>query len=273
MTVLVAGSTRVDAGKTTFATGLLARLRATGDTPIGFKPRAGNDYWFDHDDVRAAAAEGRLYGKDVRRLAAVSDGDDEPEGLNPVHRLWRPTPGRTGMLGDPERTFLVDRVTTDDGPLFAVNAEAELPASLRESLPLDDAVTVDSVPAFNDLMAERYLPALERLEERVAATETAVVESYGDVALPLSSLDASAVAVVDPGRVRIYDGERYLLACDVASGSAHEGRLEERVEDVVDMLDPLETVPLPALTSAERGDPETVAERYAAAYDGLLGAV
>ncbi len=40
MKLLVAGGDRVDAGKTTFSTGLLARTDA-----VGFKPRAGNDYW------------------------------------------------------------------------------------------------------------------------------------------------------------------------------------------------------------------------------------
>ncbi len=65
MTILVAGSDRVDAGKTTFTVGLLAHHDA-----VGFKPRAGNDFWFDHDDAKRALSEGRLYGKDAKRLAA-----------------------------------------------------------------------------------------------------------------------------------------------------------------------------------------------------------
>ncbi|MFB6186494.1 MAG: ATPase, partial [Halobacteriaceae archaeon] len=40
MNILVVGGDRVDAGKTTFAIGLIEYLDATG-----FKPRAGNDYW------------------------------------------------------------------------------------------------------------------------------------------------------------------------------------------------------------------------------------
>ncbi|MEF8791499.1 MAG: ATPase, partial [Haloarculaceae archaeon] len=65
MRLLVAGADRVDAGKTTFSTGLVHETGATG-----YKPRAGNDYWFDHDDYRRAVDAGRLYGKDARRLAA-----------------------------------------------------------------------------------------------------------------------------------------------------------------------------------------------------------
>src|SRR6056297_4061097 len=124
MKLLVAGDARVDAGKTTFAAGLLASLSGA----VGFKPRAGNDHWFDHDDVTKALAEGRLYGKDIATLtAAASEGVDHDlreERLNPVHRLWRPTPDRTGLLGESGRTFLVDRVTTAEGQQFVVNGEA-----------------------------------------------------------------------------------------------------------------------------------------------------
>ncbi|WP_101297946.1 ATPase [Halegenticoccus soli] len=276
MTLLVAGADRVDAGKTTFSVGLLAHLRGRGAAPVGFKPRAGNDYWFDHDDYRTAAAEGRLYGKDAARLAAASAGDWTPEELNPIHRLWRPTPGRSGLLGERGRTFLVDRVTTPGGPLFAVNVEAKangrLPDRVREALPLDGAVRVGDVGAFNDAMVEYHLPALRRLSEVVRRAETAVVESYGDIAVPLSDLDADAVAVVDPGRARVYDGGRYLDARSVVRGSPREGQLEERVGAVVELLDPVETVPLPALTSEERSDPSAVAEAYEPAYGALLEA-
>ena len=271
MRLLVVGEDRVDAGKTTFSTGLCARLGAPG-----FKPRAGNDYWFDHGDVRAVLAEGRLHGKDARRLAAAGAGDADPEALNPVHRLWRPTPDRTGLLGERGRTFLCDRVTTPDGPRFVVNGEAEgdglLPDRVREALPLSDAPRVASIPAFNDRMAESYLPAFSRVAERVGETDPAVVESYADIARPLDGVAFDAVAAVAPGRVRVYDGGRYRTACEAARGGTEEGRLEERVERVVGMLDPVETVELPALTGDERRDPERVADAYAGAYDAFLGA-
>jgi len=309
-TLLVAGGARVDAGKTTFSTGLVAVLSGdgegsaavpptTGDTAadgrtdadaIGVKPRAGNDYWFDHDDVRVATDASRLYGKDARRLAAASTRPLDPrreaitpESINPVHRLWRPTPGRTGMLGETDRTFLCDRVTTVDGSRFVVNAVAEaeglLPDGLSARLPLSDATRVDDVPSFNEVMASTYLPAFERLVDRVAgASVPVVIESYADVASPLSAEsggmnDVDAVAVVDPGRARIYAGDRYAKACRVASGSAREGTLEERTGAVTEMLDPLSTVGLPALRGEDRSRPKTIATRYKQAYDALLDAV
>ncbi|MFB6152345.1 MAG: ATPase [Haloarculaceae archaeon] len=264
MRLLVAGGDRVDAGKTTFSLGLLERTGA-----VGFKPRAGNDYWFDHDDYRRAVDLGRLFGKDARKLAAAAPGDREPEDVNPVHRLWRPSrSGGTGLLGGEDREFLLDRV----GDRYVVNGTVELPDSARAALPLDDAVSVESLAEFNDVMASIHVPAQESLLEAVAATDRAVVESYADVARPVQGVEPDAVAVVDPGRVRVFDGARYDKACEVAGGGHREGQLEERVSSVTDLADPKATVSLPALTAEERTDPAAVADAYDHAYDAVLTA-
>ena len=261
MTYLVAGADRVDAGKTTFSVGLLARLDATG-----FKPRAGNDYWFDHDDYRAAVGDGRLYGKDARRLADASAGDVEPEAINPVHRLWRPAPDGDDFLGRAHRAFVLDRV----GDGFVVNADADVPASAAEALSLADAPRVRTVGELNRLTQERYLPHFDALRGRIESSRRAVVESYGDVARPLRELAYDRVVVVEPARARVYDGERYETACEVATGSPQDGQLEERVPDVVDPIEPLATVALPPLGAAERSDPAAIADAYAEAYDALV---
>ena len=130
MRLLVAGDDEVDAGKTTFTAGLVERTGVRG-----FKPRAGNGYWYDHDDYRRAVETGRLYGKDAKRLADASPGDVRPEAINPVHRLWLPTPGRgKGLLGREGRAFLVDRVTDDDGTRYVL-LEAIIAANLDRLFP------------------------------------------------------------------------------------------------------------------------------------------
>ncbi|MFC7177534.1 ATPase [Halosegnis marinus] len=277
MRLLVAGGDRVDAGKTTFSVGLCHETGARG-----YKPRAGNDFWFDHDDYERAVADGRLYGKDAKRLADASPGDVAPEDINPVHRLWTPMPGRgTGVLGQDGRQFVCDRVrvgdgapegvaTTDAGDAYVVNATVETPDSAAGALPLDAAERVDSLPAFNDLMARLHGPATDRVAAEIAAADRAVVESYADIARPLPDMEADAVAVVEPRRCRVFDGERYLKACDVASGSAREGRLEERVGNVVELIEPAATAELPALSGGERADPASVADAYGPAYEALF---
>lgn len=266
MNLLVAGDRDIDAGKTTFSVGLLERTGA-----VGYKPRAGNDYWYSYDDVRVAADAGTLYGKDARRLAAVSTGTDSPTAINPIHRLWRPVPDGVGdVLGQDGREFLLDRV----GDTYVANGRTGLPESVREAFPLDGAITVDSLQAFNEVMAAHHRPAQSALAEEIDARPLSVVESYGDIARPLQSLGFDAVAVVQPRRVRIYDGGRYDRGCSVASGSpdSNTGRLEERVEAVCELLDPVAVTEIPPLSSEQRHDPGAVADAYDHAYDELLAA-
>jgi hypothetical protein len=271
MNLLVAGADRVDAGKTTFSTGLLYRTDA-----VGFKPRAGNDYWFDQDDYRRAVEAGRLYGKDAKRLANASAADVAPEEINPIHRLWRPSPGAgRGLIGGADRQFVLDRV----GEAYVVNGDADVPASATERLPLGDAPQVTSVEELNRFTARQYLPTLEDFAGKVRQRDRAVIESYGNVALPLGDVDVDAVAVVEPGRARVYGGDRYATACEVVSGNGRRtggafggrvGALEERVEDVTAHIEQTATVSLPALGSEERADPAAVADAYEVAYDALL---
>jgi len=265
MNLLVAGAVTVDAGKTTFSTGLTEYVGGTG-----FKPRAGNDYWYHHDDYRHAVEAGRLYGKDARRLAEVG-GVDRPESINPVHRLWTPSAGPgTGVLGQADREFLLDRVGTGEDAAYVRNGTVDVPASAEEALPLAEAHTVGSLPEFNRAMQRLHLPALEALGERVGRADRAVVESYGDIARPLQRYEPDAAAVVQPRQVRVYDGQRYARACQVASGSAQEGRLEERVGDVAEVLQPRATLELPPLGSAVRSDPAAVADAYEHAFEAVV---
>ncbi|MDQ2049658.1 ATPase [Natronolimnohabitans sp. A-GB9] len=271
MILLVVGADRVDAGKTTFSVGLLERTGA-----VGYKPRAGNDYWFDHDDCRRALSAGRLYGKDAKRLATAEGRSREPERLNPVHRLWRPTPGGgTGLLGKSDREFVVDRVGRADDPTFVRNATAKIPDDVADALPLEDVISVETVDEFNEVAERRYVPAFEELAAEIESTDVAVVESYGDIAQPLQSLDPaaiSAVAAVEPSCVRIYPGDRYCRACEIASSSPKDGAIEKRVPDVLEYLDPLERVRLPPLSGDKRRDPAAIADAYDDAYDVLLDA-
>ncbi|PCR90993.1 ATPase [Natrinema ejinorense] len=272
MIFLVVGADRVDAGKTTFSAGLLERTGA-----VGYKPRAGNDFWFDHDDCRRALADGRLYGKDAARLSAADGRERPPERLNPVHRLWQPAPGGgTGLLGRADREFVVDRVGRDgDDPLFVRNATATVPDAVADALSLAEAVPVETVDEFNDLARERYVPAFEGVAAEIEATDIAVVESYSDIARPLETLEPAsiaAVAAVEPGRVRIYRGDRYCRACEIANSSPRDGAIEKRVPDVLEYLDPLERVSLPALSGPERDDPARIARAYADAYEAVLDA-
>lgn len=266
--LLIAGGDRVDAGKTTFAAGLVRWLPVAARA---YKPRAANDYWFDHDDVRAALADGRLHGKDVRRLLAAEGTDDSPASRNPVHRLWRPTPDRTGPLGERGRTALVDRVWTGEQRRFVVSEAATVPDRVARALPLADASRVHDRAAFDEAMETTHAPALARLAERVRAAPHAVVEAYANVATPLRDVTYDAVAVVEPTRVRVYDGDRWAVACETAT-DPERGRLEVRTGRVTPMVEPLASRSLPPAPSEDRSDPDRLAARYADSYRRLWNA-
>lgn len=262
MTVLVVGADRVDAGKTTFSAGLVSYCGG-----VGFKPRAGNDYWFDHDDCLKALDAGRLFGKDARTLRQASAGSMEIESINPIHRLWQPAPTGSGFLGPGDREFVLDRYGSGE---FVVNAEADLPDIVSESLEVADAIRVGSIEELNQVTKEAYLPLFADVRETIHDTPGAIVESYGDVARPIQELDVTRVAVVEPRRVRVYDGSRYVKACEITTGSPVDGELEERVTDVVDVLEPIDSFSLSPLPGAVRKDPDAIAEAYEEAYSALV---
>lgn len=261
MRVLVTGSARVDAGKTTYSLGLMH----THGMP-GFKPRAGSDYWYHHTTYQTATSEGRLYGRDARRLADATPGPHQVETINPLHRLWRPTPAADDFIGPPDRQFLLDRLGQND---YIVNANTDLPRSAHETLPLTAATRVHTIEDLNRVTEQRYLPALAALVEHINMTDAAVIESYGSIARPCTGLDLDYAVVVEPGRARVYAGPRWLKACDVVGGSAFEGRREQRVSDVTALLEPVATVDLPPLASDELASLERIADAYATAYDHL----
>lgn len=265
MRVLVAGSRQVDAGKTTFTRGLIASTGAPA-----YKPRAANNRWYDYDAYRQALDAGVLYGKDARLLAAAHGSTVAPETINPIHRLWQPIPDPTGGIHEqPYRQFMLDRV----GDTYVRNANAELPAELEAALPLAATETVGSLREMNDTVERRYLPTIERWENRVNDDPVAIVESYGDIAMPVQAVEFDIVAAVEPGRVRFFEGRRYGRAATAIPRTPREGTMEPVVEDVIAEIRCLGEADLPPLAADVRQEDESIADAYGEAYDTLLDLV
>jgi len=201
--------------RTTFSVGLLERIGA-----VGFKPRAGNDYWYDHDDWARASGGGRLYGKDAKRLVGASPLVADPEDVNPIHRLWHPSPGGgSGILGSEDRSSSSTRrrpvrrqrngLASRSGPRATATGRCTHRLVTR-SVQRGHGPTARS--------------GAQSLAVEIEDAQRAVVESYGDVARPLADLAADAVAVVEPTRAKMYDGDRYAKACEVATGGPGTSR-------------------------------------------------
>ena len=264
MQVLVAGNKEVDAGKTTFTRGLRAAIEG-----YAVKPRAANSRWYHQDTYREALIAGALYGKDAKRLAA-----DQPDvavtDVNPIHRLWQPaTEGESGLVGPADQEFVCDRV----GDRYVVNTTATMPDGLIEALPLDDAVTVETLGELNRAMYDLHLPVLEAFEADLEGITPLLVESYGDIALPTRTLGYDLVAVVEPERVRYYPGDQFVRTAEAVSSSPREGRMEPVVPDVLRELEPIADRTLPPLTAADRGSADAIARAYGDAFAPVRTAV
>ena len=111
----------------------------------------------------------------------------------------------------------------------------------------------------------RYLTGLRVAAAVVEACSTGLDDSDG---VRLKPLQWPGDVAVRPGGGAV--GRRYAKACEIATGGPEEGQLEERVENVVELIDRAGAVRLPALDSETRTDPHAVADAYDHAYDALL---
>lgn len=255
--ILVAGVREVDSGKTTTAKAILEILCERGERPCGFKPRAGNTLWYDYDIVHEALSQGRLYGKDSRILREASATDLPEEALSPVHRLHgmplEPGPlditGRNGFVMD--RASLWDKdpeqivVLNENHPL---DGEAGSLADRIVSMS-DKVIRVGTVNELNSAISRYYSRAVRTAHNTVRGQhDTIVYESYADVALPWKGIrDLDGVFLVGPGRIDLHDPDRYLTAVRMRGGLLKEGS----TRGLRDLLDPVETLRLPPLRSAE----------------------
>lgn len=239
--VLVAGL-REDAGKTSVACAVLTFLQRQGIGACGFKPMAGNSFWYDHGLVRETLAEGRLYGHDALLLRRFSSGPLPEETINPVHRLWPERARESRPGGVP--SFIADRVTLPEEEMLVTNGTLsgvdDAVDMVRQSSRASTRREIASLEDYNRLIEQEYGSAVAAAAERVGqAAGYMVCESYATVALPWQHLEPAVVLVVEPGRVSAYDGDAFLDAASLIQFR------EASTERVVEFLQPLGRAALP----------------------------
>ena len=282
-TVLIVGLKEKDAGKTSLAQALLAYLREKGFNAYGFKPRAGNNVWYDYDVVHEALSQGRLYGKDAKLLKAASafgsvvgggvvNANVVEEFINPVHRLWAEPP-----LIDPISQipyFILDRVTLwfKEGVRNLVIENEALPIEYR----CNDAIFeilrakasgiyhVRDLDTLNKLTEEYYDPAVELAYKRtVEHHDYVVIESYSDIALPWKGLkDLNAVIGVKPGQILVYNPEKYMAAVQLSASTYSQEELA--TSRIAELVKPIKELRVPPSKSEE------IMQRLKGKIPGLL---
>ncbi len=263
-TVLVSGPCE-GAGKTSVACAVLAFLHRRGIEACGFKPMAGNSYWYDHGLVRETLREGRLYGHDAALLRRFSSGSLEEETVSPVHRLW-PERARDASRGGVP-SFIADRVTLPEGEMLVVNATLSGVDDAVDMVRRASRATVQreitSLEEYNRLASREYANAVAVAADRVGeVADCMVCESYARVAVPWQECGPDVALVVSPGRVSAYDGAAYMDAASLVQFR------EASTDRVVELLHPLARAQMPPAA----GDVvETLAEL--SCWDELLAGV
>ena len=223
--LLVVGLRGEDSGKTMVSLALMHCLAERGVRVCGFKPRAGNNLWFDYDVVYEALSQGRLYGKDAKLLKKASNVELLEEELNPVHRLW--VEKYTWYSAYDMPAFLADRVTLLEGsarPLVVVNSQMldkyrECESILSKlCMNAREVILVQSIEELNEV-TQVYDKCIAQAYNKVnQICEAIIVESYSDIALPWSGLEkADAVFGVEPWSIKLYDPEKYFTAVKLSS--------------------------------------------------------
>ena len=262
--VLIVGLKEQDAGKTTLALALLTYLREKGFDACGFKPRAGNSVWYDYDVVLESLSQGRLYGKDAKRLKAASEFGSltdsvMEEFINPIHRLWA-EPSRVNPISQIPY-FILDRVTLwlKEGAKNIVVVNEALPVEYR----CTDAILEDlhakadcinrvrDLKTLNKITKDYYGLAVElAYKKMVGQHDCVVVESYSDVALPGKGLkDLDIVIGVKPGQISVFKPEKYLTAVQLSASIYSQEEIT--TSRIVDLVKPFKVVNVPPFRSEE----------------------
>ena len=259
---LIVGLKEKDAGKTSFALALLAYLREEGINASGFKPRAGNSVWYDYDVVHEALTQGRLYGKDAKRLSSASayssvSTTQIEEFINPIHRLWAEPSCINPISQIPD--FILDRVTLwyKDGVKNLVVENEALSADYNNADFRNIRANASTIYPVRDLktlntITERYYSlAVELAYKRMLAQhEYVVIESYSDIALPWNGLnDLDIVIGVKPGQMLVYEPKKYLAAVQLVTTTYSQEEI--RTARIVELIKPLKVVNVPPFRSEQ----------------------
>jgi len=253
---LIVGLRESNAGKTTVARSLIIYLREKGVKACGFKPKAGNNIWYNYNIVYEALNHGRLYGEGSKLLKEASGGDLPEELINPIHRLWA-IPPHNLKQNVHLPFFIVDRVTlwsrkvkeivvVNDSLPFRYGRE-KLVAKLYK--PNRKIIHIKTLKELNKIVDMFYDKAVELAHRKIAEGHDALVyESYADIALPWKGItDLDLVLAVHPGYIQAYDPDKYLSALNLSSSLLQE----EKTQKVISVLKPVKTVKIPPYTSKE----------------------
>jgi predicted P-loop ATPase/GTPase len=243
MKILCTGLKEIKSGKTTLGLSLINYLKIEGESVCGFKPKAGNNIWYHWNTVKNSLKEGTIYGLDVQKYYDACDGAIPITTLNPIHRLWVPESQHLVWEGIPN--FLLDRITVNKKQYIIINTHCKYPVKkeyFNKVFINSEQITISTREELNQITnlyekADEW--ALSVISEKF---NSIICESYTDIGLPWTGItNLDYVFVVEPFKIYIYDGIRYLNAAKIVSSIS----IEQKTEEIIEPIKPIKCIEIP----------------------------
>ncbi len=267
MKFLCAGIKEFDSGKTTLCLALIKYFKERGHEICGFKPKSGNNLWYHWRIIKEGLEKGIVYSKDAKLMQQEADLKVSILLLNPIHRIWIPTSNKypwTSFLPG----FVLDRIAINGKCLIALNKTLDLSLVKKYFKKILTLYEVKYVQDRKDLeeLAPLYEEAVKAAEIELSKSFNHIIyESYSNIALPLGDInDLDYAFVIEPFRLSIYDGQKYLMAHETISSIS---LLEEDTASVIELLKPLIKLKIPPYSE---NVPEHLKNEISPCLDKLL---
>ncbi|MET1124217.1 MAG: ATPase [Archaeoglobaceae archaeon] len=226
MLLLVVGLLPFDSGKTTVAKRMVEEMREAGIDVGVAKPVSSFNGWYHYEYLLKSIDMKLLVGRDALELHEAAGSTDPIEIESPVTTLLiPPDPEKVGWarwlytnLGAFRQAAML-RITCSERTehyLIPENVEVGI-ESLREEV--EELARLTEAKAVEASEIESLLISARRAADeclRLLNHEILVVESFSNVAAPTeASLNADLVLLVAPGKIAVYDGDRYRRAVEI----------------------------------------------------------
>lgn len=263
-----------DAGKTSVVRAILNRASREGRRVAGFKPMSSHNYWEHYDHSQTCESLGTLVSRDVLLFRDAMEEPPEVELLNPYHQVVCPLDWAKALeagdhyLNEERPRILAERLSSpDEGTTFFANKRAELfvaPTSFVEAVQGDaDRVVPFQTSPVAEGLAQVEVTVQAAFGSLLQGWEDLVVESFSDIALPLS-LDQEELDVV------ISVGGSLVLFTEPAELARVHGIVQApRTIRLLKYLKPAEVFRVPHLGSSQREELDDLGQAYGEVLDAL----
>jgi len=260
MRVLIVGLLQFDSGKTSVALSLVEEAVRRGMDVGVLKPVTAFSGWYHYSSLVRSKRFGKLIGEDVYRLHERARSSDPIELESPVVLMhmppdperveWQSTYFTALNLGEQIVAIRITKPSRTEHFYVPSNLERLTDAMRFEALDLVRSLSPKpkEIGDVEDIVLNVGRYADECVEYISSRHELTVIESFNNASAPSESSKSSDVVVlVAPGKVAIYDGERYGKAVDLLLKPPWLVSSEE----VVSLLKPVKTIEIPP--SVDRG--------------------